>query len=142
MSENKYKEYITGISFIKPEDSIRGTQATQITSQDLKGLDVTIMYGSHKETGNMGFISGEAHIHKFDEVQLFIGTDTDDLTRLGGEVEFSMGEEGEKQVISQSTAITVPKGMPHLPAEIKSVDHPFIFMTISLASKLNFTKVP
>lgn len=142
MTETKYGEYITNISFIKPEDPLQGVQAAWLTSEHLKGLNLTIMYGSYKEAGGMGFIPGKPHVHRFDEVMLWMGTDMNDLSKLGGEVEVSLGKEEEKHIISEPTAIAIPKGFPHLPAVIKRAYNPFLFMTISLNSDLQFTRVP
>ena len=146
MAETKYGENVTTISFIKPENPLQGAQSAILsggtTSPQLKGMNLTIMYGSFKEPGGMGFIPGRSHVHDFDEVMLFIGANTNDLSNLGGEVEVSLGEEGEKHLISEPSAILVPKGLPHLPAVIKRVYDPFIFMTVSLGKVLEFTRIP
>ena len=146
MAETKYAENVTTIPFIKPENTLQGAQSAILsggtTTPQLKGMNLTIMYGSFKEPGGMGFIPGRPHVHDFDEVMLFIGADTNDLSKLGGEIEVSLGEEEEKHIISESTAILVPKGLPHLPAVIKRVYDPFLFMTVSLNQILEFTRVP
>ncbi len=144
--EGKYGEYITSTSFINPKDPIEGSQAAWLAggglTPHLKSLNLTIMYASYKQPGPMGFIPNGAHVHPFDEVQLFIGTEPNDVSKLGGEVEIALGAEEEKHIISCPTAIAIPKGLPHLPATIKRVYHPFIFMTVSLNQGVQFTRVP
>ena len=146
MAETKYGENVTTISFIKPEDPLQGAQSAILsggtTTPQLRGMNLTIMYGVYKEQGAMGFIPGRSHMHNFDEVMLFIGADTNDLSKLGGEIEVSLGKEEEKHLISEPTAILVPKGLPHLPAVIRRVYDPFLFMTVSLNPTLGFTREP
>ena len=55
-----------------------------------------------------------AHKHDdADEVILFVATGPD--ADLGTNVTFEMGEEGEKHVFSETTAVYVPKGVTHGP---------------------------
>ena len=81
-------------------------------------------------------------MHHADEVQLFLWTEMNDISKLGGEVEVSLGKEEVKHIISAPSAIAVPKGMPHLPATIKRIYRPFLFMTLSLAPDVQFNRAP
>jgi hypothetical protein len=65
--------------------------------------------------------------HTVDEIFLFIGTDPEDPTDLGGEVEFWMGrgEDAEKHVITKTSVVFVPKGLVHGPIVFKNVRRPF-----------------
>jgi len=75
-------------------------------------------------------------VHDFDQVMLWIGTDTYDMGYLGAEVELTLGEEKETHMVTTATAVAVPKGMPHFPATIQRMDDRFIYMTVSLAREL------
>jgi hypothetical protein len=68
----------------------------------------------------------------FDEMNLFIGTNTQDPTDLGGEVEFWLGEgeKAEKFLITKSSCVFVPAGLVHLPIYFRKVDRPFIFLVV------------
>lgn len=68
-----------------------------------------------------------SHIHPFDEYLLFIGTNPEDQFDLGGEVEMWVGD--EKRMLTRTTAVFVPAGVPHCPLIVHSVDRPFIFIT-------------
>ncbi len=68
-----------------------------------------------------------SHTHTFDEYLLFLGTNPDDQFDLGGEVEVWLGD--EKRMITRTTAVFVPAGMPHCPLVFHKVDRPFIFIT-------------
>ena len=52
------------------------------------------------------------HRHKFDECFLFLGSNPENVDDLGGEVEFWLGEgdEAEKYMLTESTAIYIPAG--------------------------------
>ena len=139
MAKTKYGEYVKNLSF---RDDGPGfyRQGTEMTGEFL-GFDVHIQYGAYWTAGRMGKEPFDAEVHDFDQVMLWMGTDTSDLGELGAEVELWLGEEGEKHMIATSAAVFVPKGLPHLPATVTRMDKRFIFMTISLAPELKATPV-
>ena len=63
-----------------------------------------------------------AHVHDFDEVVGFHGTNPEDPFDLCGEVEFYLGE--EKHIITKSCVVFIPKGLTHCPLVFKRVDRP------------------
>ncbi len=69
----------------------------------------------------------ETHTHDFDEVIGFFGTDPDDATDLGGEVEYWL--DGNKHILTKSCLIFVPRGMKHCPQRIIRVDRPIFHFT-------------
>jgi hypothetical protein len=70
----------------------------------------------------------EEHKHDFDEVLCMFGSDTDNPNELNGEVEFWLG--GEKQILTKSCIIFIPKGTLHCPLTYRRVDKPiFNFST-------------
>lgn len=81
------------------------------------------------------------HAHKdFDEVYFFYGTDHTDNTRLGGEVEMWLGhgEDAQKFIIKDPTAVWVPKGLAHNPwivTKIHDPRHPILITVIALTRK-------
>ncbi len=69
----------------------------------------------------------EAHVHSFNEIVTFFGTNYEDLHDLGGEVELWL--EDEKIIMTKSFLAFVPAGMRHCPLIIRRVDRPiFHFM--------------
>jgi hypothetical protein len=68
----------------------------------------------------------------FDEFSLYIGTDPQDPTDLGGEVEYWLGEgeAAEKYIITRSSCIFIPAGLVHGPIYFRKVDRPFLHMVI------------
>ncbi len=69
----------------------------------------------------------EPHVHDWDEFLMFIGGDTTSLLDLGGEVEFSLGEDPhnmEKFVFTSPAVVHLTKGLWHCPLNFKRVDDP------------------
>ncbi|HUT68023.1 MAG TPA: hypothetical protein VMW86_05700 [Dehalococcoidales bacterium] len=70
------------------------------------------------------------HKHKSPEAVIHIGTNPDDPLDLGAEVEFFMGPELEKHVITTSTLVYLPAEFIHGPWVIKKVVRPFVIVTV------------
>ena len=76
------------------------------------------------------------HKHDFGELFLFLGTDPDDLSDLGAEAEFWLGEgeELEKVVLNSPSSVYVPAGLAHFPLNWKNVRRPCIFVVVACTS--------
>lgn len=131
MTDIKYRKYVKNLSF---ENEVQDShfKDLKMSSVPLDGLNAHIQYGICTKPGEKGKDTDASYAHDFDTVLLFIGFDTDDLTKLGAEVELCLGTEKEKRVFSYSSAVAIPKGFPYFPLNIKKVDYPFLFMEISL----------
>jgi len=134
MAETKYGEYIKKLTF---QDYGPGfyRQGVRMDGEFLCGLDVNITYGTYREAGKMGKEPYEPHVHDFDEILFFMGADMDNLLELGAQIELCLGEEKEKQIINTPTAVVLPAGFAHFPAEITRLDKRFISMAVSLAGE-------
>lgn len=138
MTESRTSKYIvTGItsemrqmSYVgKPQDIPPG-EATRIAWMDnhiVKGSFYTeavwIWKGSDRSVEKI-------HIHEFDEVIAFFGTNFEDPDDLCGEIEFCL--DGEKHVFTKSVIVFIPKGMKHCPLIIRRVDRPIFHYTAGL----------
>ena len=74
----------------------------------------------------------DPHSHDFDQFLHFYGADMQNISEFDAEVEISLGEEGEKHVITEPTVLHIPSGMIHCPLEFKMVNKPIIFMNVAL----------
>ena len=114
-----------------------GANAIEIAwprGEELHGLKLNFAWGLYNGLGD--WENGrDPHVHPYDELLIFVGHNTDDLSYLGAEIEFYLGEEQEKHIINKSTVITVPKDMVHCPVITKKVDQPYSFFLISLDPK-------
>ena len=74
------------------------------------------------------------HAHPFPEIVLLIGSNPRDLRDLGGEVSWGMGEgdDAETFLLTHTTAIYVPPGLPHAPLVYNRVDRPILNIAIGL----------
>jgi hypothetical protein len=82
------------------------------------------------------------HKHDCDELLFFISTDPNNPTDLGGEVEIALGEDWEKNTITTSAVLCLPRGVQHCPIYVKKVDRPFIFGHCLMAGKYGSDATP
>lgn len=74
----------------------------------------------------------DPHAHDFDQFLHFYGANSLDITDFDAEVEISLGEEGEKHIITGPTVLYIPSNMIHCPLNFKVVNKPIIFMNVAL----------
>ncbi len=98
----------------------------------------------HKEVGEKNFsvlwncitepflMVNEPHSHDFDQFLHFFGGNSLDITDFDAEIEMSIGEEGEKHIITEPTVLHIPKETIHCPLNFKVVNKPVIFMNVAL----------
>jgi hypothetical protein len=100
----------------------------------------------HEIESPYGPITDFPHSHDKDEVWLLLGTNPDDNKDLGGEIEFWMGEgdEAEKYLITQPSAVLVPAGVVHCPVVYRNIRRPIISLPCLLDThyKSNYTSIP
>ena len=73
---------------------------------------------------------GKPHSHEGNEILGFLGSNPDDPSDLGGEVEIFI--EGEQHILTKSTYIYLPAGVKHVPLYINRVDRPIFHFFITL----------
>ena len=115
-NENQYDERATRILWL--EDEI------------IKGAFSVICSWYWKATETEG---SPSHVHDFDEIVGFLGSDPQNPHDLGGEVEFWL--EDEKYMLTKSCLIFAPRGLRHCPLRVTRVDRPFLFLAISMTGK-------
>ena len=98
----------------------------------------------HKEVGEKNFsvlwncitkpflMVKDAHTHDFDQFLHFYGANSLDITEFDAVIEMSLGEEGEKHIITEPTVLHIPKDTIHCPLIFKVVNKPVIFMNVAL----------
>jgi len=137
VAELKYQKYI--LTDLKlPEDvekrsgeyTKRATRILWLEDFIMKGAPSIICSWYWKATEEEGTPS---HVHNFDEVLGFFGSDPQNPHDLSGEVEFWL--EDEKYVLTKSCLIFCPKGLRHCPLRVIRVDRPIFFLAVSITSK-------
>jgi hypothetical protein len=76
----------------------------------------------------------DAHKHDFAEVFVFVPC-SEDLKDYDAETELYLGEEGEKIIINQTTAVHIPAGLVHCPIIHKRVGKPFFFVNCPITTQ-------
>src|SRR3989304_4268218 len=102
MAVSKYEKYVKKLTFKDGPGYYR--QVATLNGRSL-GMDAHIQLGAYRAAGNMGGEPYGPHRHDFNQVMLWLGADPADMGELGAEVELCLGEEGEKYMITTSTAV-------------------------------------
>ncbi len=74
------------------------------------------------------------HQHDYDQFLCFLGT-PEDVRDFDAEVEIWLGEEREKQTITESTVVHVPAGLLHCPMNFKRISKPILLINITLGGE-------
>jgi hypothetical protein len=134
MAETKYGKYIITNSrppnappMPPPEPGTKPTGQIVLFVDDnvLKGafyLNCALVWGESDEDR-----AHKSHTHEFDEYIGFQGSNPEDPSDLGGEVEIWLGD--EKHMLTKSCAVFVPKGLPHCPIIFRKVDRPIFYFS-------------
>ena len=134
MTESKYGKYFSTYE-AKPEEIERGR--TGIVRIDRGSYEGSNFYWVHwnipgkARAPDLVAVGHPPHIHKYPEILMLIGTNPDDPTDLGAEVELQMGADREKHVMTKSTTVFIPANLIHGPYLIKKTLRPWIFMEIN-----------
>lgn len=75
----------------------------------------------------------EEHTHDSDELIGFIGSDPDDPYNLNGEIMVTLN--GEEHLLTKTSIIFCPAGMPHMRVSIRRVDKPIFHFSVVTATK-------
>ena len=69
------------------------------------------------------------HAHDFDEICGFVGSNMEDTTDLGGEVDFSI--DGKKMTITKTCFIFIPAGVSHGGLNFRKITRPVFQIAMS-----------
>jgi len=78
-------------------------------------------------------LRGEEHVHEFDEVIAFFGSDPKNPHDLGAVADVKIG--GEVHRVTRSCLIFVPKGIKHGPIDFIKIDRPIIHFACGTGSQ-------
>ena len=116
-------------------DVVPGPQAYFRGDSDLPGAKI-----------NMGFqiftkpykLEMESHHHDTDEYLFFLGSTFPDLVgSFDAEVEYFLGNEYERHIITKACVLYIPAGLEHNPCDIRRVGKPIFFSALALAPYFN-----
>jgi len=81
------------------------------------------------------------HKHNFTEFFFFFGSNPMDMNEFDADIEFSIGEEREKHVISEPAIIVMPPGVYHCPLNYARVGKPFYCLEAFMTSAYQGTNL-
>ena len=79
----------------------------------------------------------QPHVHDFDEVIGFLGTDKEHPHKLDARIEIFLGD--ETHYLTKSCLIHIPAGMKHCPLTFRKVNRPVFFFTLAPVSRYGRT---
>jgi hypothetical protein len=152
MPQSRYEKYVCrkpAVPVTNTSEAVPETDKIPNLSPFDTGPRVIFSPASFKEAGSFieyGIVSGDcvigngtgprAHRHNYEEIFLFLGTNPEDTTDLGAEVDFWVGEgdEREKVTFTTSSSIYIPPNVVHFPQVWRNVVRPVITVVIMPSS--------
>ncbi len=101
-------------------------------AKDMEGFNACFSFGFVKKPCTFHPLEG-AVVHPYDEILVFEGTDNTNILYLGAEVSVELGDEREVHTFNEPSCVLIPKGTPHGPVTVKSLERPIVHYTIGLA---------
>jgi quercetin dioxygenase-like cupin family protein len=148
MPESRYEKYICRKPAIPVDahtEAVPETDKIPNVSPIDTGPRVIFSHHSYKDAGSFieyGLVSGDItigaghvtgpHKHDYEEIFLFLGTNPEDTTDLGAEIDFWIGEgdEREKVTFTTSSSIYIPPNTVHFPQVWRNVKRPVMMVVI------------
>ena len=116
-------------------DIVPGPQAYFRGDSDLPGAKVNMGWQIFTKPYKLEM---ESHHHDCDEYLFFLGSTFPDLVgSFDAEVEYFMGKEYERHIITKATVLYIPAGLEHNPCDIRKVGKPLFFSALELAPYFN-----
>ncbi|MBN1190665.1 MAG: hypothetical protein JXA46_13005 [Dehalococcoidales bacterium] len=138
MAQTKYGHLVKTIPPFKDYGPGSYRQGTEMDGKFF-GYDLNLRYGTFHNSGNI--LPCRTQVCDYDQMMVWMGTNTIDLGYLGAQIDLSLGDEMEKHRITTSTAVAIPKGLTHGPIFVGPMENRFIMMNISITSKVKEKKV-
>jgi hypothetical protein len=128
MAQNKYDKYLTTDCTVLGKVSGRYMSSMR----DLKS------FGDGNFSIETVFIweprtlTDKPHRHEFPQYLCFFSATHGNARDFDADVELSLGEEEEKQIITAPTVVYVPAGLDHGPLRFARVEKPVLFIDVAL----------
>jgi len=132
MVKKEYANLVKPIPVKAPPAGLYAEPRMWMEAKDLEGFNAHFSYGFFKKPCSFHPLEG-ALIHPYDEVLVFVGSDSTNIRYLGSKVTVEIGEEREELVITEPSCVIVPKGTPHGPVRVDNMEKPLIHYSIGLA---------
>ena len=135
MAAPKYEKYVVTLSSGGKKPGV-----WLMSNELVPGCNINIMYNWIREQPKPNPMHQAMESHDYDEIILNIGADPEHPEYLGGEIEGYMGD--ERQLITATTALFIPRRVPHGRVSWKKFERPHMQMAIKLSGKIEPMKPP
>jgi hypothetical protein len=132
MTARKYDKYFT-TDVAKPNPKDGGASITSTRHLDDFGgghFSIDCIYLSSPR-----LMITQPHQHEFPQYLHFFSTNPDDSSDFDAEIEITLGEEAEKHIITQPTAVYIPAKTLHGPLNFARITKPVLFVDIAVTGK-------
>ena len=132
MAETKYGKYLTR-DCVRPSPSRKGaflSSTRHLKSFGGNNFSIDCIYITFPRV-----MITHPHRHEFDQYLCFFSTNPDDPADFDAEIELSLGEEQEKQIITSHTVAYIQAGLPHGPVNFAKVNKPVLFVDVAITGK-------
>jgi len=141
--EKKYERFVKPLIVRMGPEGLYPDARFWMESKDLEGLNAVFSYGFIREKGLYHPVTNEMITHPYDEVLIFAPIDASgDILDLNAEISIDLGEENEEHTFYEATAVVIPRGTPHGPVKVKSLEKPIAHYLVGLAPEYKADKVP
>ena len=128
MAKRKYDD-----CFLKPEITQAGEyQIFKMKGKDARGFDWMVRLAPISEKTYPAEIAKTVDA---DRVELYVGSKPMEIDKISGEMEVSLGSEGEKYNINRAALVYVPKGTPVQHKIVKKPEDVTWLLNINLTPK-------
>jgi hypothetical protein len=136
MARGKYDKYIT-TEVVMEVDKRPGTFISSTRHLESFGgghLSIDAIYVTRPHV-----MISQPHQHEFPQYLSFYSANPNDARDFDAEIEFSLGEEGEKYIITKPTSVYIKSGLMHGPLDFKKINRPVLFIDVAVTAK--YTRV-
>jgi len=139
--EKEFAHLVKNMVVKDPPAGLYPEKRIWMESKDLEGFNAHFSFGFVTKPVTFHPVEG-ALVHPFDELLVFEGTDQSSILKLGAEVSIELGEEREEYVFNEPTVVLIPKGTPHGPATVRSLERPIVHYSIGLGPEYKAEAIP
>ena len=116
-------------------DIVPGPQAYFRGESDLPGAKINMGWQIFTKPYRLEM---ESHHHCVDEYLFFLGATFPDLVgSFDAEIEYFLGKEYERHIITKACVLYIPAGLEHNPCDIRKVGKPLFFSALELSPWFN-----
>jgi len=138
--KKEYTHLIKPAAIKDPPKDLYAEPRVWMEAKDMEGFNAQFSYGFIKKPGKFHPLDGML-VHPYDECLVFEGIDNSNILSLGAEISIELGSEREEHVFNKPTVVLIPKGTPHGPATVRSLERPIAHYTIGLGAEYEAEKV-